>query len=117
LLASDPLLEPELARELAEHGTEKTPDGRRRFKHDPLHLTRGPYPFRVDVAESFWRRISCPVLLVEGTESSFRAMGAEAERRGACFANARKAVIEGAGHMLQRHRPVPLAELLLEFLR
>ncbi len=116
LLSNDPLLERELALELAEHGTALGADGRRRFKHDPLHLTRGPYPFRVDVAEAFWRRIGCPVLLVEGSESSFRAMGAEAERRAACFANVRKAVLDGAGHMLQRHQPLPLADLLLEFL-
>ncbi|MCA9595251.1 MAG: alpha/beta hydrolase [Myxococcales bacterium] len=116
LLSNDPLLDRGLALELAEHGTRLDDDERRRFKHDPLHLTRGPYPFRVDVAESFWRRIPCPVLLVDGTESSFAAMGAEAERRAACFQDARRVEISGAGHMIQRHQPLRLAEVLLDFL-
>jgi len=42
LAQNDPLLEPALALRLAERGTAVGTDGRRRFKHDPLHLTRGP---------------------------------------------------------------------------
>ena len=55
-------------------------------------------------------------LLVDGTESSFAAMGAEAERRAACFQDARRVEISGAGHMIQRHQPLRLAEVLLDFL-
>jgi pimeloyl-ACP methyl ester carboxylesterase len=115
LCAADSMLEPELARFLAERGTLELPDGSRRFKHDPLHTTRGPYPFRVEVAESFWRRISAPVLLVEGSESAFRGFGEEGERRAACLPHARREQIAGAGHMLQRHRPVELGRLLADF--
>ena len=30
------------------------------WKHDPLHVTMGPYPFRLDVAMQFWRKRHLP---------------------------------------------------------
>jgi pimeloyl-ACP methyl ester carboxylesterase len=116
LRKSDPLLGEALSIELARRGTAPGPDGRLYFKHDPLHRTVGPYPFRVDASAQFWRRIACPVLLVEGDRSQFRHPPEEAERRHACFADRRHAVIEGAAHMMQRHRPEALATVLGEFL-
>jgi pimeloyl-ACP methyl ester carboxylesterase len=116
LCKADSMLRPELARILAEHGTIELADGSRRFKHDPLHATRGPYPFRVSVAESFWQRITAPVLLVDGSESAFRGFEHEADRRAAHLPHARHALIDGAGHMIQRHRPAELGRLLVEFL-
>jgi pimeloyl-ACP methyl ester carboxylesterase len=114
ICAHDPLLAPELARLLAERGTVAGPDGRLRWKHDPLYATPGPYPFQLEAAKRFWRNIRCPVLLVEGAESTFRHP--EAEARHACFASARRVELPGAGHMIQRHQPARLAELLVEFL-
>jgi pimeloyl-ACP methyl ester carboxylesterase len=116
LRAHDPLLDEELARELAEHGTAAGADGRLRFKHDPLHVTPGPIGYSAEVAERFWSRITCPVLLVEGGASTFRLPPDEAARRERLFAHARRARLDGAGHMMQRHRPVELAALLVEFL-
>ncbi|MEB2313544.1 MAG: alpha/beta hydrolase [Sorangiineae bacterium] len=115
LRENDPRLGPELALRLAAHGTRRDPDGLHRFKHDPLHLTRGPYPFRLDVAERFWRRVSCPVLLVEGSESPFRAL-AGLDERAACFSSVERVTLEGASHMVQRHRPAELASELARFL-
>jgi pimeloyl-ACP methyl ester carboxylesterase len=114
LRAADPFLDPELALALAEHGTRALEDGRRVFKHDPLHATQGPYPFRVEIAQSFWRNIHCPVLLVEGELSPFRAL-ADLEARVACLRNTTRVVIPGAGHMLQRHQPEAVARVLTEF--
>ena len=116
LRAHDPLLGEELARELALHGTRPAPDGGLRFKHDPLHLTLGPMPFRVDYAAEFWTRVTCPVLWVEGEKSVFRYAGDEAERRLRLLPGAERAVLPGAGHMMQRHQPAALAELLVAFL-
>jgi pimeloyl-ACP methyl ester carboxylesterase len=116
LQAHDLLLTGEVARELAAHGTTRLPDGRLRFKHDPLHATAGPTPFRVAYAADFWRRVTCPVLLVEGEESSFRDFGEEAERRAAFLAHTVRAALPGAGHMMQRHQPATLADMLLHFL-
>ncbi len=110
----DRLLGLELARELAEHGTLVDAEGRRRFKHDPLHATTGPYAFHLDAAQRFWRAITCPVLLVEGDQSEYR-LGDAADRI-ACFAEAQQKLLPGAGHMMQRHQPAALAQLLGEFL-
>lgn len=115
LRAADPLLSAEAARFFAERGSMALPDGARRFKHDPLHLTRGPYPFRFDVAASFWRAIRAPVLLVEGADSPFRALE-NLEQRVACFDRPERVVIEGAAHMLQRHQPEAVARVLADFL-
>ncbi len=117
LQAHDRRMEPELAMFLAERGTMATADGRWRFKHDPLHVTRGPYPYQLDLAANFWRGIKCPVLFVEGSESSFRHQPQEAERRYNYFdEKSKRVVIEGAGHMMQRHRPAELSNVLAEFL-
>ena len=112
----DALLDPAVARQAAERGTRRGDDGRYYFKHDPLHATPGPYGFQVEAAEKFWRRVSCPTLLVEGEKSQFRHPPAEAERRAACFKDVRRATVPGAGHAMQRHQPAALAELLTEFL-
>jgi pimeloyl-ACP methyl ester carboxylesterase len=111
----DSLLGEELALELADRGTRALPGGHL-FKHDPLHLTRGPYPFDVAVAAEFWRAIECPVLAVEASESSFRLPGGELEERLACFKDVRRETLPGAGHMMQRHQPAALATLLGDFL-
>jgi pimeloyl-ACP methyl ester carboxylesterase len=115
LQQQDAKLGAELALRLAERGTRELPDGSRTFKHDPLHLTRGPYPFRSSFARSFWERITCPVLLVEGSDSPFQYLEGREERL-ATFRDARTHVITGAGHMMQRHAPEALCRVLCEFL-
>jgi pimeloyl-ACP methyl ester carboxylesterase len=112
----DALLTEELSLLLAEHGTAIGPAGDRVFKHDPLHATMGPYPYRVDVAMEFWRRVSCPVLLIDADQSSFRHAAEEMERRASAFAQRDHRTIVGAGHMMQRHQPKALADMLTEFL-
>ena len=116
LRRNDSLLTEELAFQLAEHGTLATSDGRYRFKHDPLHLSQGPYPFDREVAFEFFRNIRCPVLIVDAAESEFAPMRNEAQQRIAEFRAHRRVVIESAGHMMQRHQPAALAKILNEFL-
>ena len=106
----------EMSLRLAERGTELLGDGTRRFKHDPVHLTRGPYPFRVEVAQRFWQRIRCPVLAIDGSESAFAGRLIDVKLRLGHFASVECRTLQGAGHMMQRHRPVELARLLCEFL-
>lgn len=112
----DPHLSPELAAALAEKGTRPLVDGRLVFKHDPLHGSVDPNPFRLALARSFWERVTCPVLLVDGSLSAFRHAPDEAERRARCFRHVTQAVIEGAGHMMQRHRPGEVARVIAELL-
>lgn len=116
LRAHDPLLSAELARFLAEKGTVGAEDGGRRFKHDPLHMTRGPYPYQVALAAELWRNIACPVLLVDGSESTFHQQGDETAQRYSHFKSPRRVTLQGAAHMMQRHRPAELARLLADFL-
>jgi pimeloyl-ACP methyl ester carboxylesterase len=108
----DPLCPPEEARELAEGSTVPV-EGGRAFPHDPLHLTRGPYPFRFETAVAFWSAIRCPVLLVEAELSE---PPDDLDARAAAFADARRVVIQGAGHMMMRHQPDEVARVVLEFL-
>ena len=49
--------DPLLAVRLAEYGTKRV-DGGFAWKHDPLHLTQGPSPFRRHFAAQFWRKIA-----------------------------------------------------------
>ena len=112
----DPLVSAEMARFLAEKGTTAALGGRIRFKHDPLHATPGPYGFALATAEQFWRRVKCPTLLVAGAQSLMRHAPAEEARRTKCFQHARRAIVEGAGHMMQRHQPKRVGELLRGFL-
>ena len=125
LMRHDPLLARDLAMKLAEHGTRVTGDGRISFKHDPLHLTPAPYPFQLAHGKEFWNAITCPVMFIEGSASTFRFGAAENERRAAMFATGEHVqggtrrfefrVIDGAAHMMQRHKPVELAALLDSF--
>lgn len=116
LRARDRLLDEAQSIELAGRATRATPGGRLRFKHDPLHLTTGPYPFRVDLAEPIWRAIRAPTLIIHGGESELPLSAAESARRVANFRRAREEVLPGAGHMMQRHEPRALAALLAPFL-
>lgn len=109
----DPLLGEALANKLAAAGT-RTTDAGLVWKHDPLHLTMGPYPFRRDHAAQYWRRIACPVLIVDGAQTMMNLPDAERAARRAHFANHRHVTLPGAAHMMQRHQPAALANLLLE---
>ena len=110
----DPLCPEPEARFLAERATRPVPTGVA-FVHDPLHLTRGPYPFRLDQARAFWAAVRCPVLLVDGSESEPPPV--DMPSRVGSFGDARQTVIRGAGHMMMRHRPLEVAGALADFLR
>jgi pimeloyl-ACP methyl ester carboxylesterase len=111
----DPRCPPDLALFLAERGTTPAPGGRA-FKHDPVHLTRSPYPFRADLWKAYFAAITCPVLLLEGGASEVSPPPDMPERLAAFVRPPRRAVVEGAGHMMIRHQPAEVARLLLEFL-
>jgi pimeloyl-ACP methyl ester carboxylesterase len=111
LRANDARLTDTRAHRLVEVGTVAVPGGLT-WKHDPLHLTAGPYLYRKDVAAQFWGKIRAPVLVVDGAESRLRIPDAEAAARMVCFGDAHRVVIAGAGHAVQRHDPDRLAHLI-----
>lgn len=112
---ADPLLEAALSLELARRSTAAV-EGGVVFRHDPVHLTRAPYPFRLEAARQLWGEIRCPVLHVDASESPMLAMEEDVQRRLACFRSVSRARIEGAGHMMQRHQPRGVAAILRRFL-
>jgi pimeloyl-ACP methyl ester carboxylesterase len=103
------------AEHLVEHGT-RDEAGELRWKFDPLHQTRSPQPFYARQACHFWSRVSCPVLYVEGAESSLRLSDADLEERLGGL-RAEGATIEGAGHHPHLENPEALADVLLGFLK
>ena len=111
----DPLCPPEVALFLAEHGTSPVAGGRA-FKHDPVHVTRGPYPFRLEQWSRYWKAVRCPVLLLEGERTELPPPP-DMPARVACLRDARTRVIPGAGHMMIRHEPAAVAAEILAFLR
>ena len=101
------------AHHLAEHNT-RLVDGERRWKFDPLHQTRAPQPTFVAQARAFWRRVSCPVLYVEGGDSVLRLPAADIDERLAAL-RAQRATIAGAAHHPHLERPDDLARVLIAF--
>ncbi|MFT3699531.1 MAG: alpha/beta hydrolase [Kofleriaceae bacterium] len=115
LRKNDPLLREDLALRLARYGTHVVPDGFV-WKHDPLHLTMGPYPFRRDAAAQYWSAIECPVLVIDGAKSTLNLAPEERAARRAMFKQHRYEVLPESGHMMARHQPHELAALLASLL-
>jgi pimeloyl-ACP methyl ester carboxylesterase len=101
-------LSPEQAHHLTVHGVARNEDGTFSWKFD--NYARAFYPQSWDPGERklMWSRISCPTLLIRGTESW--ASDPEKDGRIEAFKNARLANVEGAGHWVHHDR-------LDEFLR
>jgi pimeloyl-ACP methyl ester carboxylesterase len=102
-----PGLNPTFATQLAEHGT-VTDDRGLRWSFDPLHMVRGPYPFRESSYLSVLAAIEAPTLVVWGSASwypdevrTLRAM---------TIPNVSVATLEG-GHMLPYDAPAALGRL------
>jgi len=104
----------EVARHMAEHGT-RVSNGGRRWKFDPLHQTTSPVPFSRARAASFWRRVTAPVLYLEGGESPLRLDPADRDERLAIL-RARRMTIAGSGHHPHLQQPETFAEVVIEFL-
>jgi pimeloyl-ACP methyl ester carboxylesterase len=102
-----------VARHLVEFGT-RSADGGRMWKFDPLHQTRAPQPTYVAQAREFWKRVSCPVLYVEGAESLLRLPPADVDERVTSL-HARRVTIPGSGHHPHLEQPDSLVRVLIEF--
>lgn len=88
---------------------------------DPHHKLAAPYPYRLEEAKACWRRVTAPVLWVEGGDSAamkmYLGLGEDDyQARLACFANIRRVNVEDAGHNLHHDQPEALARLIEEFL-
>ena len=103
-----------IAAHIAEWGTREN-NGKRFWKFDPLHQTTAPQPFYLAQAQAFWRRITCPVLYVDGGASAMHLPSAELAEHLALL-RANRATIDGAGHHPHLERPEALADAVVQFL-
>jgi len=115
LRRKNPRLKPELALELARSAMKLTEGGKWVWKFDPLHRTAAPHTFYSRQAVEFFRRIECPVLLVNGKESRQTARADQEERINA-ISDLTQAEVEAAGHMIHHDNPERLAEVVAKFL-
>jgi pimeloyl-ACP methyl ester carboxylesterase len=110
-----PRFSEEVARHMAEFGTREY-SGKRFWKFDPLHQTISPQPYYVMQAQAFWRRVSCPVLYIDGAASVLTLPVSDVAERLALL-RAERATIEGAGHHPHLEEPDALAEVVIDFLK
>jgi len=110
----NPRLTPELARQLALHGTRQNEDGTYSWKFDNYVRTRSPYEFNIEDARVIWNQIRCPVLLIRGAESW--TGDPEGDDRASAFHNYRSVVIEDAGHWVHHDQLDRFVEVVSDFL-
>jgi pimeloyl-ACP methyl ester carboxylesterase len=115
LQRSNPRLQPALALHLARYGMRETENRKWTWKFDPLHRTISPQPFYSEQAIAFFRRVQCPVLLVQGKHSR-QSPRPDFQRRVEALSDANFAEIDAAGHMVHHDNPKGLAKVVVEFL-
>jgi len=120
LRANNPRLTQSKADFLAQHWGRETDRGTVELRSDPRHKVANPYPFRIDESLAIWRRVTAPVLLVNGKDSHIPGWLRDtpeqlAERKGA-FRDLREIDIEDCGHMMHHDQPERVAALIEEFL-
>ena len=89
-------LSPERARHLTEHGVNQNEDGTFSWKFDNYVRSWPAYDMAQHEVEYLWSQISCPTLLVYGSESG--ASNPLVDGRAKHMQNAEVVTINGAGH-------------------
>jgi pimeloyl-ACP methyl ester carboxylesterase len=110
----NPHLSPERARHLTVHGVNQNEDGTYSWKFDNYVRAFSPYAFNSEEAQSLWRRITCPTLLVRGTESW--ASDPTKDGRASFFQNAEVVNVEKAGHWVHHDQLERFLEIVKRFL-
>jgi pimeloyl-ACP methyl ester carboxylesterase len=95
-------LSPEQARHLTQHGVNQNEDGTYSWKFDNYVRSWPPYDMTPADIETLWGQISCPTLLVYGTESW--ASNPKVDGRARHFRAAEIATVERAGHWVHHDR-------------
>ncbi|AKU90231.1 alpha/beta fold hydrolase [Vulgatibacter incomptus] len=108
----NPELSDELGLELARHSTRAVAGGYV-WSFDPIHRTRGPYPFRTETFLEYLRAIRAPTLLVDG-ETGHRAR--DHQRRRDALPHAKLVELPRVGHMMHWFAPDAVAGAIHGFL-
>jgi pimeloyl-ACP methyl ester carboxylesterase len=111
---ANPNLNAEQARHLTIHGCYRDEDGTYLWKFDNYVRAASPYLFNMKDAREIWEQITCPVLLLRGTESW--ASDPEKDGRARSFRDYRAINIERAGHWVHHDQLGAFLEIVREFL-
>ena len=114
LSARNKRLTSELALHLARHGVRQNADGLYRWKFDHYQRARAPYRLSPEDYGALWSRITCPTLLMWGSESFLP--DPEAAGLLAHFRRAELLKLDGAGHWLHHDRLDDVLASLRRFL-
>ncbi len=99
---ANPHLSEEQARHLTVHGSYRDEDGTYLWKFDNYTRTTTPYLFNKNDAAELWGGITCPVLLLRGTDSW--ASDPVIDGRAEAFRKYEFHNVEGAGHWVHHDR-------------
>ncbi len=102
------------ARHLTIHGSNQNEDGTYSWKFDNYVRTFPPIGIDFEQQYKLWERISCPTLLVRGTESW--ASDPEKDGRAAHFQNAKVVNIRKAGHWVHHDQLDRFMKITRDFL-
>lgn len=111
---ANPHLSPERAHQLTVHGCYRDEDGTYLWKFDNYVRAASPYLFNMEDARELWGRITCPVLLLRGTESW--ASDPEKDGRASAFRDYTFHNIERAGHWVHHDQLDKFLDLVRQFL-
>ncbi|MEM6707827.1 MAG: alpha/beta hydrolase [Pseudomonadota bacterium] len=110
----NPHLNAEQARHLTVHGVNQNEDGTYSWKFDNYVRSFPPVGIPFDEIYGLWANISCPTLLIRGTESW--ASDPEKDGRASHFQQARVENIENAGHWVHHDQLDEFVALTKDFL-
>jgi len=115
MLQANEHLTPEQAHHLTVHGSHRNEDGSYSWKFD--NYTHAWPAFRIPVEElmALWRRITCPVLIINGAEGFPHRIGHDDTLRH--FADAEIADVAGAGHWAHHDDLARVVTLVDDFLQ
>jgi pimeloyl-ACP methyl ester carboxylesterase len=113
MLHANPHLSPEQARHLARHGSHQNEDGSYSWKYD--NYTHAWPVLRMPESDvvSLWKRIACPVLIVNGSDGYPHRIGQEGTL--AHFRHAEMIAVRGAGHWVHHDRFDAVAQAVRRF--
>lgn len=115
-----PRVAPERALFIAHSWGRVESDGRVHLVGDPRHKRVNPVLYRREEAETFWRQITAPVLMLFGEQSEFaRQVGADGTEHAfqSMIRHIRTVSLAGTGHMMHLECPEIVAPLIEQFLR
>jgi len=122
LRKTNPLLTEERAAWLAPHWSRRREDGQWEILADPAHKRPNPVLYQKAEVLECWKRITAPVLWVEGDQTDMskwwgdRYPRADFEARLALVQRLERQLLSPAGHMLHHDQPEALAGHLEQFL-